>query len=165
MVRKHSKMYVVSGLFPMSGSAICYNWSYFILNCITVIFPKFIRIPTSVSCINVTSVSPVFSFSLTFLLLRLFPSFPLTSFLSRSFSSLSLIIPLSPHLTVVSVGNGVLIVWRKHKILHNAFNTRDDLACQVRRRQIPRDELVRNADDIPQVVRQSESEHGELVAF
>lgn len=25
MVRKHSKMYVVSGLFPMSGSAICYN--------------------------------------------------------------------------------------------------------------------------------------------
>lgn len=72
---------------------------------------------------------------------------------------------MSSHLAVISMGNGVLVVWRKHKVLHNAFDARNDLASQVRGRQVPRDELVRNADDITQVVRQAESEHGELVTL
>lgn len=105
-------------------------------------------------------VSPEFSFSLSDFYVSF--SFP---FHNLCLSFLLSILCYPSHLTVVSVGNGVLVVWRKHEILHNAFNARDDLASQVRGRQVPRDELVRNADDVAQVVRQSESEHGELVAF
>ena len=61
--------------------------------------------------------------------------------------------------------DGILVIRRQDELLHDPLDAGDDLSGQVRGRQVPRDELIGDADNVPQVVRQAEAEDRELVAL
>ena len=69
------------------------------------------------------------------------------------------------HLVITAVCRGVLVVGTELEALHDALDARVGLPGQVTGAQVPGDELVTDGDDVPQVGRQTEPEHGELVTL
>ena len=66
-------------------------------------------------------------------------------------------------LVVVGVGGDEAVVWAGLERHHEPLHVGVDLPRQVRGGDVPRDELVGDADDVPEVGGEPEAEDGELV--
>jgi hypothetical protein len=68
---------------------------------------------------------------------------------------------------LVDVGEGgaVAVVGTDDEAGEDPLNSWHNLPTHVTRREVPRDELIRDGDNVPEVGRETESKHGELMAF
>lgn len=69
------------------------------------------------------------------------------------------------YLIIVCVSSSPFVVWTQHELLHDPFNARIYIACQIGRRQIPGDESGWDRHHVSIVVCDDEIEYGKLMSL